>query len=162
MKDQRRQLLQALLADNFKLVLHRETRDIPTFVLSIAKNGPRLEEAKPGNRYLDGIKASDGSPAGPHRMTITKIMGNRELEAQALPVENLVRLFSEYLDRPVVDRTGLTGEYDFKLILPENFAKATSSEAFAAIEEQLGLKIDPQMTPKEFLTIDRAEKPQTN
>ena len=162
MKDQRRQLLQALLADNFKLVLHRETRDVPTYAMSIGKNGPKFDEAKPGNQYLDGFKASDGSPAGPHRMTIRKIAGHRALEVQALPVENLARLFSDYLDRPVVDRTGLTGEYDLKLVLPENFTKTTSSEAFAAIEEQLGLKIDPQMTPKEFLTIDRAEKPQFN
>jgi bla regulator protein blaR1 len=162
MKDQRRQLLQALLADNFKLVLHRETRDVPAYVMSVGKNGPKFDEAKPGNQYLDGLKASDGSPAGPHRMTIRKIAGHRELEVQALPVENLARLFSDYLDRSVVDRTGLTGEYDLKLVLPENFTKTTSSEAFAAIEEQLGLKIDPQMTPKEFLTIDRAEKPQFN
>jgi bla regulator protein blaR1 len=162
MKDQRRQLLQALLADNFKLVLHRETRDVPAYVMSVGKNGPKFDEAKPGNQYLDGLKASDGSPAGPHRMTIRKIAGYRELEVQALPVENLARLFSDYLDRSVVDRTGLTGEYDLKLVLPENFTKTTSSEAFAAIEEQLGLKIDPQLTPKEFLTIDRAEKPQFN
>jgi bla regulator protein blaR1 len=162
MEDQRRQLLQALLADNFKLVLHRETRDVPTYAMNVGKNGPKFDEAKPGNQYLGGLKASDGSPAGPHRMTIRKIAGHRELEVQALPVENLVRLFSEYLDRPVVDRTGLTGEYDLKLVLPENFTRTTSSEAFAAIEEQLGLKIDPQMTPKEFLTIDRAEKPQFN
>jgi bla regulator protein blaR1 len=118
MKDQRRQLLQALLADNFKLVLHRETRDVPAYVMSVGKNGPKFDEAKPGNQYLDGLKASDGSPAGPHRMTIRKIAGYRELEVQALPVENLARLFSDYLDRSVVDRTGLTGEYDLKLVLP--------------------------------------------
>ncbi len=160
--EQRRELLQALLADHFKLALHRENREVPVYVLVVAKNGPKIQEAKPGNKYTGGIKAQDGSPAGPHRMTIRKIMGNRELEGQALPVENLVRLFSEYLDRPVVDRTGLTGEYDFRLLLPGDFAKGNSSETFTAVEEQLGLKLDPQMTPKEFLTIDRAEKPQTN
>src|SRR5882757_8161536 len=79
MKDQRTQLLQALLADNFKLVFHRETRDIPAYAMSVGKNGPKIDEARPGDQYLDGFKATDGSPAGPHRMMIRKIAGHREL-----------------------------------------------------------------------------------
>lgn len=178
-KPERQRMLQALLADRFKLTLHRETRDLPAYALVIAKNGPKLRKAKPGDTYADGFKGIDGLPAGPHNMVLR---GRGEFRAQAQPVSALARALSRALGRPVVDKTGLTGEYDMVLQwTPESqgpMLKGTqddsqsaggqsSSESFGpsiftAIQEQLGLKLESQKESAEVLVIDHIEKPSEN
>jgi uncharacterized protein (TIGR03435 family) len=138
-------------------------RDVPVYALVVAKNGPKMQPAKAGNDYADGLKGPNGSPAGPHRIGILK----NELWGQAVEVSDLPSVLAVRLDRPVVDRTGLAGEYDFKAALPpgpkddEKPDAATVSQTITALEEQLGLRFDPQTTPKEFLVIDRAGKLQS-
>ena len=164
-EDQRRpvrqHMLQALLADRFKLTLHREIKDLPSYALVIAKNRLKLRKAKPGDSYADGIKGIDGLPAGPHNMVLR---GRGEFRAQAQPVSALARALSLALGRPVVDKTWLTGEYDIKLQWTpesqgtmlkgtENGSQSTGSQPspeslgpsiFTAIQEQLGLKLESQ------------------
>jgi uncharacterized protein (TIGR03435 family) len=178
-KPERQRMLQALLADRFKLTLHRETRDLPAYALVIAKNGPKLRKAKPGDTYADGFKGIDGLPAGPHNMVLRS---RGDFRAQAQPVSALARALSLALGRPVVDKTGLTGEYDMVLQWTpesqgpmlkgtENGSQSTGSQPspeslgpsiFTAIQEQLGLKLESQKESAEVLVIDQVEKPSEN
>jgi len=171
-------MFQNLLADQFKLALHRESRLLPGFALVIAPNGPKVQPAKPGDTYHNGIKGPNGLPAGAHRFDF----GSDGFVAQALPMSFITERLATHLNQPVVDRTGLIGDYDFTLKWPQKAeppvetsvhtnahtgAKETSvhispASLVAAVEEQLGLKLDPQTIPLPVLVIDRAEKPATN
>ena len=182
---EKRHMLQALLADRFKLTLHRETKQLGTYVLVIAKNGPKLKEARPGDTYPKGLKDPDGgSPIGMFRMG-RYAGGKGELVGQALPIATLVRVLSEkILNRSVLDNTGLVGSYDFTLqwtiadesqgpmfkgagddqrITGSNPPPESSGPSFfTAIQEQLGLKLEAQKGPGQILVIDHAEKPSEN
>jgi bla regulator protein BlaR1 len=172
---ERQREFQTLLADRFHLVVHRESRALPGYSLVIAKNGPKLQQAKPGETYADGIKGIPGldkGPAGPHRM----MMGYGELIGQAVPISSLAKNLSAHLLQPIMDNTGLTGDFDFKVQwtpAPDEFPghKAADGDRVpdpsgpsltVAIEQQLGLRLDPQTVPREIVVIDRAEKPQFN
>ena len=173
---EQQRMLQALLADCFKLSLHRESKDLPEYMLVIAKNGPKLQESKAGDTYPNGITGPDGLPLGPHMMR----MGRGWLTGQALSMADLVRLLSQRLGRTVLDKTGLTANYDFTLQWTSDESQgpmlkgteggqqgtdsARSPEPsdpsiFTAIQEQLGLKLEPQRAPMEILVIDHVEVP---
>jgi uncharacterized protein (TIGR03435 family) len=182
---EKRRMLQALLADRFKLMLHRETKQLGMYVLVVAKNGPKLKEAKPGDTYPNGFK-EDGRPLGAGVFKLGRYAGRRgELIGQALPMATLVRLLSEkILNRTVLDDTGLTGSYDFTLqwtVADESqgpmFKGAEAEQQvtgstpppqssgpsfFTAIQEQLGLKLEAQKGPGQILVIDNVEKPSEN
>jgi uncharacterized protein (TIGR03435 family) len=177
-KAARDEFFQTLLADQFKLALHRETKLLPGYAMVIAQNGPKVQPAKPGDTYPNGIKEPDGLPGGPNKFTF----GPDGFIAQALPMSFIAERMATHLNKPVVDRTGLTGDYDFTLKWPQKGeppvetsvhtnaqtgAKETtvhigSASLIAAVEEQLGLKLDPQTIPLPVLVIDRAEKPAAN
>jgi uncharacterized protein (TIGR03435 family) len=174
----RERMLQALLAERFKLAVHRETKELPEYALVIAKSGPKVQEAKPGETYPNGIKGPDGiARAGFMRM------GRGDLTAQGLSMSTVVRLLSQQLGRTVLDKTGLTGIYNFTLKWtpdesqdgpfrgPEPGQPGSGSSPssdfsgpsiFTAIQEQLGLKLEPQKGPVEVLVIDHVEKPSEN
>lgn len=170
------QMLQALLADRFKLAVHRETTEQPVYALVIAKNGPKIHEAKPDDTYPNGFKGPDGKVG--HGMMMG---GNGSLTGQGVPITNLVKLLSRLLGRNVIDKTGLAGNYDFTLKFapdqgpagfggpggnpaPSDAAPPDSSgpSIFTAVEEQLGLKLEPQKGPVEMIVIDHVEKPSEN
>jgi bla regulator protein BlaR1 len=170
LKVERQRLLQTLLADRFKLTVHREAKVLPNYALVIAENGPKLQEAKPGDTYGDGLKGVDGLPAGPHFMDLRR---GGEFKAQAEPVALLARILSRVLGSSVLDKTGLTGDYDFKLkwtpdaSLAPSYKGTNSSESsgpsiFTALQEQLGLKLVTEQGPVEVLVIDHAEQPSGN
>jgi uncharacterized protein (TIGR03435 family) len=182
---ERRRMVQALLADRFKLTLHRQTTQLGVYVLVVAKNGPKLQEAKPGNAYLSGIK-DNGEPLGAGMFRLGRFQGGRgELLGQGLSMAKLLRLLSEdILNRSVIDNTGLTGNYDFTLewkigdesqgpMFKEtgDYPQVTGSTPlpefsrpsfFNAIQEQLGLKLESQNSPGVVLVIDHVEKPSEN
>jgi bla regulator protein BlaR1 len=177
-KSERDRMFQTLLEEHFHLVLHRDTKDLPALVMVIAKNGPKIQKAKPGDTYPDGLKGPDGTPGGPHKMN----MGANELTFQAFPMKDVANLLTMHLGQTVLDRTGLAGDYDFKLHwaaaqddmaakngvheqkLTEHTMSADNSEAAiaAAMEEQLGLKLEQQTAPLPIVIVDRAEKPSAN
>ncbi|MGD0221945.1 MAG: M56 and DUF3738 domain-containing protein [Terriglobia bacterium] len=182
--DQRRQqhqmLVQGLLADRFKLRLRHESKESMVYALVVAKNGPKLHEAKPGDTYPNGIKGPDGRPLGGPQMMR---MDLGEVEGQGLAIEALARLLSRQLGREVVDKTGLKGSYDFTLKWnPEqdpsamamgppggppaagSAPPADSSEPsiFTAIQDQLGLKLESTKGPVEILIVDHVEQPSEN
>jgi uncharacterized protein (TIGR03435 family) len=147
-----RGMLQGLLADRFKLSLHRETKELRVYALVIAKSGPKIQEAKPGDAYPDGMKDLDGQGHGDIMQ-----FGRGLLRGQGVAIAFLVRELSQKLDgRIVVDKTGLPGKYDFTL----QWTPADEQSAmFAAVQEQLGLQLEPQEIPVEVLVIDHVEKP---
>jgi bla regulator protein blaR1 len=155
---ERKKLLQALLADRFKLAAHRETRQLPVFALVISEGRAKIQPAKPGDTYVDGIQCCGGRPAGAGGVWNPK---QGEWVGQGVPIADLVRvvLSQQQLGRPVLDKTGLTGNYDFTLNwAPHSSSGPADGSLSLALEQQLGLKLEPQEDPVEVLVIDHAEK----
>jgi uncharacterized protein (TIGR03435 family) len=150
-----RLMVQSLLAERFHLKLHRETREIPVYALIVDKKGVKVEAAK------------DEGGMGVGRGSIT---------AKGATFGRLVIALSRLLDRPVLDETGLSGNYNFKLHydqgsvgLPYSAPGVSRPESdgiepsiFTAVQEQLGLKLEPQKKPIEILVIDSVERPSGN
>jgi uncharacterized protein (TIGR03435 family) len=156
---EQKRMLQGLLADRFKLTLHRETRNLPVYALVLAQDGPKLHEATPGDTYANGVKRRDnGLPQG------MGLYGPREgqLVGQGVPLSFLMGWLSEAVgDRIIVDKTGLTGKYDFTLQWTPS-PEPSGPSKLSAIQKQLGLKLEPQTVPMEVLVIDHSEKPSEN
>lgn len=144
---QRDLMLQALLADEFHLKLHREKREGVIYSLVVA-NG--------------GLKIKPGDPNSPPHMMMRR---RGHFEMQNAVVGALVPLFAQELGRPVIDKTGLTGTYDITLDWqPDNSASAAADSngkpsLFTALEEQLGLKLVASKGPVDVVVIDHIEKP---
>jgi bla regulator protein blaR1 len=141
------QMLQSLLVDRFKLALHRDKKEFTVYALVVAQNGPKLPKA----RDEGDAKIS---------------MGGRRLTAQHISLAQFANLLS--LDRPVVDRTGLAGNFDITLTwAPDapaaapNADEASDATIFTAVREQLGLRLQAAKEPLEVLVIDHAEKTPT-
>jgi uncharacterized protein (TIGR03435 family) len=145
---QKERMVQAFLADRFKLITHTETRELPIYALVAAKGGPKF-----------GAIQTSGT-------TINS--GNGHIEVQG---SNSVSLLAEELGkivgRVVVDKTGIDGRYDLILkwtpdegAAPE--AGSSGPSIFTAIQEQLGLKLESQKGPVEVLVIDHIEMPSEN
>ena len=177
--DQRRLMLQPLLADRFQLKVHTEVRELPVLTLVIAKGGPKLHEAKQGDTYPNGLKDFNGQGGGPGMM----LMRPGQLTGQGIPLSSLTRLLSQQLGSTVQDKTGLTDKYDITLQwtpdrnaspMPETpepgqqgpgagaSTDASGPSIFTAIQEQLGLKLESQKGPVEVLVIDHVETPSEN
>jgi bla regulator protein blaR1 len=152
---ERLRMIQSLLADHFKLALHRETRDLPAYTLVLGDGGSKLQAAKPGDTYPNGFKDPDGRPVGTGYFEPAK----GKVVFQGRPLSSLVQYLSDRLGRAVVDRTGLAGNYDFALQWAPTSPELSSPSILAAVQEQLGLRLDAQNTPTEVLVIERAEKP---
>jgi uncharacterized protein (TIGR03435 family) len=153
--DQHMLMLQALLRDRFMLKVHRETRDLPVYALVVAGSGPRLKEAKADE---------PGSNAQP-MMRMKRDGETLEIVATGMHVQSLPPFLLREVGRTVVDKTGLTGKYDFTLqYTPQQSATSdsTAPSIFTAIQEQLGLKLEPQKAPMEVIVIDHIEQPSEN
>jgi uncharacterized protein (TIGR03435 family) len=161
--EERRSMTRSLLADRFHLKFHHETRQMSALVLRLAKSGPKLQPQHPQQDLQAGIP--------PNRINF---LGRGHLEGHSALMSNLVRsLASEYeiAGRPVVDKTGLTGGYDFLLRwtpddLPSESAPADPNakwpSLFTAIDEQLGLKLTPEKQPIDIIVADSADMPDEN
>jgi len=158
--DQLQAMLRQILAERFGLVAHRETRELPVYAMSVAKGGPKLKEfvfdpAVPASaRRGGGVQMSMGMIAA-HECTIPYFLS----------------MLSRQLGRTVIDRTGLTGNYDFTLRWsPDNSATSASEGAqadtlpsiFTAVQEQLGLKLESTKAPASVLVVDHLERPSQN
>jgi uncharacterized protein (TIGR03435 family) len=152
-----RVMLQALLADRFQLTIHREQRDLDVYALIVAKNGPKLKPS-------DGPTSTQLAAAQPG-LTFK----GTSMSAFAKFIANLGPVGG----RPVLDRTGLTGTFDFTLIIsdmqagalpPDETKRAVANwpSLFTDLQEQLGLKLESQKAPTEVLVIDRIAKPSEN
>jgi len=145
-------MLQNLLAERFQLKFHNETRDVAGFALTVAKEGPKLELSKSADVRLffkgpEGKEVPKPFPGQPISMTVQKL---------SMPM--LVNLLTGMGGHgPGVDRTGLTGEYDFTLAWDEEAGPALST----ALRE-LGLRMESAKVPVSTFVVDSAEKPAAN
>jgi uncharacterized protein (TIGR03435 family) len=169
---------QTLLADRFKLKLHRETRELPIYDLTVAKGGPKLPAAKaagcvsfpPGTppRHVPG-KVDCGYVSGPFGGFTSGLF---RIQGRKVHVADLVRELTSVLDRPVLDKTGFPGEFDLDLsFTPDDSLKGFPyrlptdpklPNIFTALDQQLGLQLTSAKGPVEVLVIDHAERPATN
>jgi uncharacterized protein (TIGR03435 family) len=162
---QRGRMLQALLADRFKLTAHPENREHPIYALTVAKNGPRLQATRP-DAVPPGLFKDVGG------LVRRSLPG--ELTVQWMTMGALAQMLTQYVDRLVVDKTGLTAHYDFNLAwTPDEGAPTHPAGAdanpmpaapagpsiFTALQEQLGLKLEAQKGPVEVIVIDHVEPP---
>jgi uncharacterized protein (TIGR03435 family) len=156
-RDEMLRMLQTLLADRFKLSVRSETKEIAIYALVVAKGGPKLRDANGGSN-LGG--------RGPKGEILFR---NISMPFFALG------LAKGGVDRPIIDKTGLAGNYDFELLFTPESIRAPRREEegpavyptdgpsiFSALEEQLGLKLEPQKGPIEFLNIVHVERPTEN
>jgi uncharacterized protein (TIGR03435 family) len=151
-----RGMLQKLLADRFSLVVHRETRDLPVYALEVGKGGPKFPPSKD----------SEEAP-------MFRVFQRRQITAARAPLGYLVEALSSLVGRPVVDKTGLAGKYDYRLEWTPDETQVRSDEAApqvegnvpslaSALQEQMGLRLQSQKAPVEIIVIDRAEKASVN
>ncbi|MBY0505848.1 MAG: TIGR03435 family protein [Bryobacteraceae bacterium] len=146
-----RQRVQSLLAERFGLVLRADTKELPVYVLSIGKGGSKVATAPEGNR-------------GPN----LRVQRGR-VTASGATVDMFVRSLANMLGRPILDETGMKGHYDFNLEwtpdgAPGEAAPADASgpSVFTAIQEQLGLKLEPKKAPVSVLIVEKIDKPSEN
>ena len=156
---QRSPMLQPVLESCFHMNSHYQARELPAYALIIAKNGVKLTEVTPAIGP-NGLK----DPGGIRRV------GRAEIVAEGAPIANLLDVLAQQLGRPVVDQTGLKGNYNFTLQWTPDSGSTTSSDAaansgpsiFTAVQEQLGLKLQAIKTPTQTLVIDHIERPEEN
>lgn len=145
-------MLQALLADRFGLVVHRETRRLPAYVLEVGRNGPKMERA-------DGVDADTDFDGWRGALTLT---------AKKTDMNSLAEVLGGRMDRPVVNRTGLADGYNFTLHWsPANGQVGDDDDAedvsiFTAVSEQLGLRLKAAKEMVGVVVVDRAERPSAN
>jgi uncharacterized protein (TIGR03435 family) len=143
-----RKMVQSLLAERFELKLHSETKEMRVYLMEPAKTGLKLTASKSPRTTMS---------MGPGHLTMGK----------ATPAQ-MAALLSSVLNRPVLDRTGAAGEFDFALESPDIMGRMQSGEdvtgpsIFTAVEEQLGLKLESSKGPIETLMVDHAVKPLGN
>jgi uncharacterized protein (TIGR03435 family) len=146
-EEQLRGMLQTLLVDRFKLKFHREDKDMPGFAMVVAKNGPKLQEAKG-----DEVRMSFGASSKPIQAEPTSFTARK----YSMPM--LANLLSQIGPGPVIDKTGLQGPYDFKL----SWDESAGPSLFTALQEQLGLRLESQKVPVSQFVIESAQKPTEN
>jgi uncharacterized protein (TIGR03435 family) len=145
------QMLQPLLEDRFQLRFHRESKGYPGFALVTAKGGPKFEEAHEFREFK-------GTLTNPDKFSSAKIDD----------IPYFANYISGTLGVPVLDRTGLKGDYDITVIFtpdgrePAGPTAPSSAPLITAIQEQLGLKLEPQKIPIEMFVIDRVARPTEN
>jgi uncharacterized protein (TIGR03435 family) len=145
-----RQMSRSLLSDRFQLAMHRETRETPVYALVIDKNGPKFRES------------------GADARGVMRMNGRGKVTASGGTMAQLVAWFSNAngVDRPIVDQTGLAGHYDFTVEWSNPLAgdslDSSAPSIFAAMREQLGLRLEPRRAPLEVFVIDHAEMPSSN
>ena len=147
--DQIRQMVQSLLADLFKLAVHREKRDLPAYVLTLGKDGPKIKEAA----------ASETTAFDPNQ--------SRRVIMRKQPVSGLVGMLANMLDTPVKDETGLKGLYDFNLDWSRDpdgtgFLSPNPQDFIPEAVERLGLHMELKKESMEVLVVDHAERPTAN
>ena len=175
------QMLQSLLIERCKLEVSHETKELPVYALLVAKGGVKMKKSDfvPPDKPQNGppaIRKNGAMPGGMFRMD-----GRGKLESTGVEMAMFVNVLSRNAGRMVIDKTGLTGRWDFTLQwtpdMPQGPApggpggpggggpppEASSGPSlFTAVQEQLGLKLEPEKAPVDVLVIKHVEKPSEN
>lgn len=167
-----RPMLQSLLEDRFKLVVRRATRELPVYELVAAGGGLKISPTPDGSC----VPISQAKPftalnicGGVRRQIVSRSPRKDVIEAVAVPMARLIDLLSTEVDRPLIDRTGFTSLFNFRL----EFASGISDNGvpgldtsgpliFSAVEEQLGLRLRSARATLDTLIIDNVERPSPN
>lgn len=147
--EMRRQMLQNLLAERFKLEVHHETKTLNGYALLVGKKGARLKDTE----LKEGTNTSQN---------------NTTLDGKGMTMENLAGVIAGELQGPVADQTGLTGRYDIKLEWSREEAKNSNDgegksvdqrpSIFTALQETLGLRVESRKVPVQILVVDKVER----
>jgi uncharacterized protein (TIGR03435 family) len=186
-KEQFRAMLQNLLAERFKLVCHQDHKEVPGYELVVAKGGPKLKEAEPepagdsasgpgndaparpqigfGSGQGPGPSAHIGVGSGGGTSTSSR-SGHATMQTKAGSMEQLASWLSIRVARPVTDATGLTGKYDYKLAWSDSVLSSSGEPddglpLAGALQQQLGLRLEPKRGQMEVLVVDSIEKAPT-
>jgi uncharacterized protein (TIGR03435 family) len=166
-EDQVRLMLQKLLADRFKMVVHRETKEFQGYALIGAKNGPKIkastvEESPSLPEYFKG------KPPAAFEGRIVVSMegrGTSAITGRGVSISQLADILGDTLRTFVLDQTGMIGKYYFGFTFLRVGGVIDDVQApaiFDALQDELGLKLDKQRDPMEVLVVDRLEKPSQN
>jgi uncharacterized protein (TIGR03435 family) len=171
-------MLQALLEDRFQLTMHRETREMPIYELTVAKGGAKLQPLKDGDCEPIDLNHFPAAPAPGKPMPnfcgrqVMRMNGQLQTaEVHGMTLANFAAgMLSDRLDRPVFDRTGLSELFDIHLEFTPDHSMAGAASPpdtlgpsiFTAVQEQLGLKLSAAKGPVEVLVLDHVEKPSAN
>jgi uncharacterized protein (TIGR03435 family) len=162
--DELHTMLMNMLVDRMQLKFHREQRDLPRYILTVSKDGPKMT---PHQAQTAHDPWAD--------LTMEKFL-HLKLTVTAAPIEYAAFQLAQQVDRPVVDMTGLKGGYDFTLSftanLPPGFPDGgkingedpdtSGPTIFQAVKQQLGLELKPDKGPVDVIVIDHVEKPSAN
>jgi uncharacterized protein (TIGR03435 family) len=175
-------MLQSLLEDRFQLKIHRESRELPAYALTVAKKGFKLEPPKEGDCPPENSSAPGQSAGIPCGVAVTMLNGPApRILGRDISMANLTQALTNILGRTVIDKTGFAAKFDVRLEfardeelagLLSNSSQVRSQEPgpddagnqsiLVAIQEQLGLKLEPAKGPGEVIVIDHLERPTEN
>lgn len=176
--------MQSLLEDRFQLKIHRETKELPVYELTVGKGGSKVKFSEDQTPFRPPERGAPPPPlpqrGGPMPRGSMRL-GRGNLEATAVPFATFVNALSQQLGRTVIDKTELKGLYDIKLLWtpdavqgpgplgpppagaePPPLADPSGPTVFTAVQEQLGLKLDSTKGPVEVIVIDSVQKPTEN
>jgi uncharacterized protein (TIGR03435 family) len=181
-KEQLLQMMQNLLAEQFKLAFHFEKQPVAAYHLVVAAGGAKFSESPPTDQHASApqpdsrparpLRDEDGFPLYPRRPNTTMpavANGKMRVTGSATGLDGLARILQTELGLPVFNRTGLTGTYDFILTFERPDIRAASSAGdpeipaptiFSALEHQLGLRLEKATDMIDIFIVDRAEKSQ--
>ncbi|MEO8098344.1 MAG: TIGR03435 family protein [Acidobacteriota bacterium] len=156
-------MMQSLLTDRFGLRFHHETKEMPVYVLTLDRNGPKnLKQQEPAN----------GSDL---KIDYERDGLRRKWNAKFAPIAFFAWRLSQFMDRPIIDQTGLKGNYTFDLAFSDEpplralgntdappSVEATGATIFEALRDQLGLKLERRTGPVDVIVIDQAQRPTEN
>jgi uncharacterized protein (TIGR03435 family) len=146
-------MFRRVLAERFGLKLHREQRQMPVFALTVVKGGAKMTVNSSDPNGLPNQHGSHGS-------------GWVMYQYRNTSMPELALMLLGWVDRPIVDQTGLKGRYDFQLKWTTDEVQVPGPDAppglFTAIQEQIGLKLEPVKAPADVLIVDKVERPGAN
>jgi uncharacterized protein (TIGR03435 family) len=163
--DEQMSMLRKLLAERFQLSCHRAQKELQVYALTVAKGGPKLKES---------TLSPDATPEGPPPLIFVISPQLVRLPGRNATIAELASVLQRAaLDNPVLDRTGLSARYDFDLeftpdetlfggVLGKGADDSAAPGLFAAIQQQLGLRVEATKGPVEVLVIDHVERPSEN
>ena len=186
------EMMQALLADRFRMKVHHEQKEFPVYALEIAKGGLKLQESPPLTEDIDprvGVNVAASGSAGGVNINFGRgsyiTFGNNKFEGKRLTMQNIVDTLARFVDRPVIDGTDHQGTYDLTIdltpedyqamlirsainagvVLPPQALRAldnSSGDSLSNALQKAGLKLEPRKAPLDFLIVDSIQRKPTD
>jgi len=146
--DEQRRMLQTLLIERFHIQFHRQSREAPVYLLTRGSKELKLQPAKDPGQYPWAGSLAGGGFSG------------EGMRGTNITMENLAERLSPYVQRPVIDRTGIAGSYDFRIEYPADPDHPDVTASLFTSLQALGLKLEAANAPVQYIVIDHVEKPQ--